>query len=84
MARLEGLTASQADELANEWRQLGATDIRRTAQAGGLFTMECNFPSAAAASPPAEAAAAQPTVHPPPKAAAVGRRAGGTRPAKPR
>ena len=84
MARLEGLTASQADELANEWRQLGATDIRRTAQDGGLFTMECNFPVAAATSSPAESAAAEPAVNPPSKAAAAGRRAVGTRPPKPR
>jgi len=80
MARLEGLTASQADELANEWRQLGATDIRRTAQGDGLFTMECTFPDAAGApaAAPAVAAAAAP------RPAAAARRPAGTRPAKPR
>lgn len=78
MARLEGLTASQADELANEWRQLGATDIRRTAQGDGLFTMECTFPDAGApAAAPAVAAAAAPRP-------AAARRPAGSRPAKPR
>jgi lysozyme family protein len=41
--RIEGLTAAEADEVAEEWRQLGATDIRKTAQANGLFTMTCSF-----------------------------------------
>jgi lysozyme family protein len=42
--RIEGLTAAQAAEVEDEWRQLGATDIRRIPQANGLFTMEATFP----------------------------------------
>lgn len=43
-ARIEGLTAAEADEVEREWRQLGAEDIRRTAGEGGRFTMTCTFP----------------------------------------
>jgi len=43
-ARIEGLSAAEAAEVENEWRQLGATGIRRIAQADGLFTMTCTFP----------------------------------------
>lgn len=42
--RIEGLTAAEAAEVEDEWRQLGATEIRRIAQANGLFTMTCVFP----------------------------------------
>lgn len=42
--RIEGLTATEAAEVEDEWRQLGATEIRRTAQANGLFTVTCVFP----------------------------------------
>lgn len=85
MARLEGLTAAQADDLADEWRQLGATDIRRTPEAGGLFTMECSFPAAAGAPVPAAVAASKPAamLAASPKPAA-GRRPAGSRSAKPR
>ena len=43
-ARIEDLTAAQADEVASEWRQLGATQIQRIAQPDGRFTMTCVFP----------------------------------------
>jgi lysozyme family protein len=43
-SRIEGLTAAEAAEVADEWRQLGAIDIRRIAEAGGLFTMVGSFP----------------------------------------
>lgn len=43
-SRLDGLTAAQADDLEDEWRQLGATNIRRTALGGGLFRMQATFP----------------------------------------
>lgn len=42
--RIEGLTAVEAAEVEDEWRQLGATDIRRVPQSNGLFTMEATFP----------------------------------------
>jgi lysozyme family protein len=42
--RIEGLTAAEAAEVEAEWRELGATDIRRIPQANGLFTMEASFP----------------------------------------
>ena len=42
--RIEGLTATEAAEVESEWRQLGGTDIRRIAQANGLFTMVVSFP----------------------------------------
>ena len=48
MAHLEGLTRQQADELEDEWRQLGATNIRRTDQGNGLFTMDADVPGAPA------------------------------------
>lgn len=43
-SQLDGLSAPEADELANEWRQLGAKNIRRTATGGGKFRMEADFP----------------------------------------
>jgi len=43
-SRLEGLTAAEADEVEKEWRQLGATNIKRTAEGNGKFTMTCTFP----------------------------------------
>jgi lysozyme family protein len=43
-ARIEDLTAAEADTVADEWRQLGATQIQRIAQADGRFTMTCVFP----------------------------------------
>lgn len=42
--QLDGLTAQEADDLANEWQQLGAQNIRRTATGGGKFRMEADFP----------------------------------------
>ena len=45
-ARLEGLTAAEAQEVESEWKQLGAIDIRRTPEPepGGTFTLTCTFP----------------------------------------
>ena len=43
-SRIEGLTAAEAAEVENEWRQLGAENIRRIPEAGGLFTMLGTFP----------------------------------------
>lgn len=43
-ARIEDLTAAEADAVADEWRQLGATQIQRIAQGNGRFTMTCVFP----------------------------------------
>lgn len=43
-ARIEGLTAAEADEVESEWRQLGAVEIRRLPEPGGTFTMTCLFP----------------------------------------
>jgi lysozyme family protein len=43
-ARIEGLTAAEAADVESQWRQLGGIDIKRTAQANGLFTMTCQFP----------------------------------------
>ncbi len=63
MAHLEGLTAQEADDLEDEWRQLGATHIRRTPEAGGLFTMDADLPTVGAAvvdAAPAVAVAAAP------------------------
>ncbi len=52
-ARLEGLSAAEADQVESEWRQLGATDIRRTPEPGGAFTMTATFPGSPFASPAA-------------------------------
>ena len=43
-ARLEGLTAAEAQEVESEWKQLGAINIRRTPEPGGTFTLTCTFP----------------------------------------
>lgn len=54
--RIEGLTRTEADEVEAEWRELGASNIRRMPQGnGGLFTMTCTF----AGSPFATADAAE-------------------------
>ncbi len=42
--RIEDLSAADAAEVGDEWQQLGATAIRRIAQANGKFTMVCVFP----------------------------------------
>jgi lysozyme family protein len=43
-SRLEGLTAAEAAEVEEEFRQLGATNIRRTSEGGGTFTVTATFP----------------------------------------
>lgn len=43
-SRIEGLTAAEAAEVEDEWRQLGATDIRKIPEAGNRFTMVGIFP----------------------------------------
>lgn len=43
-SRVEGLTSQEADELADEWKQLGATNIKREPEANGRFTMTATFP----------------------------------------
>lgn len=43
-SRITGLSAAEADELEREWRQLGATAIRRTPEGNDRFTMEATFP----------------------------------------
>jgi lysozyme family protein len=65
-ARIEDLTATQAAEVESEWRQLGATRIRRIAQADGLFTMVCVFPGSPFATAD-EREAMQPTPPSPPQ-----------------
>ena len=43
-SQLDGLSKAEADDLADEWQQLGAKNIRRTATGGGKFRMEADFP----------------------------------------
>jgi len=43
-SRLEGLTAAETAQVEDEWRQLGAVDIRRLQEPGGTFTMVGTFP----------------------------------------
>lgn len=43
-SRLEGLSAIEATEVEDEFRQLGATNIRRIPEGGGKFTVLATFP----------------------------------------
>lgn len=67
-SRIEGLTAAEADVIESEWRQLGATNIRRTPEPGGLFTMEATFPGSPFATA-TDAEVLQPIAATPPPAA---------------
>lgn len=43
-SRLEGLSAAEASEVEDEFRQLGAINIQRIPESGGKFTVIATFP----------------------------------------